>query len=43
LNAFNHPSGWAPPNTTPTSSAFGQVTGIYALPRIIQLGLKFVF
>jgi hypothetical protein len=43
LNAFNHPSGWAPPNTTPTSSAFGQVTGSYALPRIIQLGLKFVF
>lgn len=43
LNAFNHPSGWAPPNTTPTSSAFGQVTGSYALPRIIQFGLKFVF
>jgi hypothetical protein len=43
LNAFNHPSGWAPPNTSPTSSAFGQVTGIYTLPRIIQLGLKFVF
>jgi hypothetical protein len=43
LNAFNHPSAWAPPNTSPTSSAFGQVTGSYALPRIIQLGLKFVF
>ena len=24
LNAFNHPSGWAPPNTSPTSSAFGR-------------------
>lgn len=43
LNAFNHPSAWAPPNTAPTSSAFGQVTGTYVLPRIIQLGLKFVF
>ena len=43
LNAFNHPSAWAPPNTAPTSSAFGQVTGTYVLPRIIQLGFKLVF
>jgi hypothetical protein len=43
LNAFNHPSAWAPPNTAPTSSAFGRVTGTYSLPRIVQLGLKFVF
>jgi len=43
LNAFNHPSGWAPPNTSPTSSAFGRVTGMYALPRIIQIGLKYKF
>jgi hypothetical protein len=43
LNLFNHPYGWAPPNTTPTSSAFGVVTTMYGDPRIIQLGVKFRF
>ena len=43
LNAFNHPSAWAPPNTSPTSSAFGRVTGMYALPRVVQMGLKYTF
>jgi hypothetical protein len=43
INVFNHPTGFAPPNTTPTSSAFGQVTSQYSWPRTIQLGLKYVF
>jgi hypothetical protein len=43
LNALNHPTGFAPPNTSPTSSAFGQVTSTYVLPRIIQFGIKYLF
>jgi hypothetical protein len=43
LNVFNHPTGFAPPNTSPTSSAFGQVTTQYGWPRTIQLGLKYLF
>jgi hypothetical protein len=43
LNAFNHPSSFAPPDTDPTSSSFGRVTNMYSLPRNIQLGLKFEF
>jgi hypothetical protein len=43
LNLFNHPTGFAPPNTSPTSSAFGQVTTQYGWPRTIQLGLKYLF
>ncbi|HEU0140705.1 MAG TPA: TonB-dependent receptor [Bryobacteraceae bacterium] len=42
LNAFNH-TLFAEPNTTPTSSAFGQVTAQRGYPRRIQLGLKFLF
>jgi hypothetical protein len=42
-NAFNHPTGFEPPNTNPTSGAFGTVTSQSALPRQIQLGLKLVF
>jgi hypothetical protein len=42
LNAFNHPN-FAPPNTTVTSSAFGQVTSEINLQRIIQFGIKVVF
>ncbi len=43
LNVFNHPTGFAPPSTNPTSSTFGQVTSQFSWPRTIQLGLKYVF
>ena len=42
INAFNHPQ-FVPPNTSPTSSAFGQLTGAYNWQRIIQFGLKISF
>jgi hypothetical protein len=42
INALNHPQFTAP-NTTPTSTAFGTVTGEFAWPRVIQFGLKLVF
>src|SRR5262249_44638590 len=34
INALNH-TQFLPPNTTPTSSAFGQVTGTWASPRTV--------
>jgi hypothetical protein len=44
INAFNHPQlTQGSVNTTPTSSAFGAVTGEFAWPRVIQFGLKFLF
>jgi len=42
FNIFNHPQFDAP-NTSVTSPSFGQVTGQYNLPRIIQFGLKLIF
>ena len=42
LNAFNHVN-FAPPNTSPTSTAFGQVTSQSGYPRRIQLMLKVLF
>jgi hypothetical protein len=42
INALNHPQFTAP-NTTPTSTAFGRVTGEFAWPRVIQFGLKLLF
>jgi hypothetical protein len=42
LNALNHPN-FSPPNTSPTSSAFGQVTSERGYPRRIQCGLKILF
>ena len=42
INAMNHPQFTAP-NTTPTSTAFGTVTGEFAWPRVIQFGLKILF
>ncbi len=42
INALNHPQFTAP-NTTPASTAFGQVTGEFAWPRVIQFGLKVLF
>ncbi|MGH9657634.1 MAG: hypothetical protein ACRD96_03760, partial [Bryobacteraceae bacterium] len=42
INALNHPQFLAP-NTTPTSTAFGQVTGEWTWPRVIQFGLKILF
>ncbi len=43
FNAFNHPTSFDAPNTSPTSSAFGVVTSQSCLPRMIQLGVKYVF
>lgn len=43
LNVFNHPSGWAPPDTVPTDLTFGQVTGLYSVPRQVQMQLKLRF
>lgn len=42
LNAFNNVN-FAPPNTSPTSTAFGQVTSQMGYPRRIQLMLKVLF
>jgi hypothetical protein len=42
LNAWNHVN-FAPPSTSPTSSAFGQVTAQRGFPRRIQLTTKFLF
>lgn len=44
INAFNHPQlTQGSVNTTPTSQAFGTVTGEFAWPRVIQFGLKVLF
>jgi hypothetical protein len=42
LNAFNHQT-FAAPNTTPSSTAFGTVTGIRGYPRRLQMGIKAIF
>lgn len=42
INAMNH-TQFAAPNTSPTSGAFGQVSAISRLPRVIQFGLKVLF
>ena len=42
FNAVNHPV-FAAPNTTATSTTFGQITAQGNLPRQIQLGARFVW
>lgn len=42
INALNHPQ-FVAPNTTPTSTAFGQLTGAYSWQRVIEFGLKITF
>jgi hypothetical protein len=42
INAFNHPQ-FVAPNTTPTSGAFGQLTGAYNWQRLIQFGIRLSF
>ncbi|MGH9351405.1 MAG: hypothetical protein ACRD2G_04470, partial [Terriglobia bacterium] len=42
LNAFNHPFFGAP-NTSPSSSEFGVITGTSNLPRQVQFALQFNF
>lgn len=42
VNALNHPQ-FTPPNTSPISTAFGQLTGSYNWQRIIEFGLKVQF
>ena len=41
-NAWNHPN-LDNPNTTPTNSAFGAITGQSPSPRQFQLALKLTF
>jgi hypothetical protein len=42
INALNHPQ-FTNPNTTVTSTAFGQVTGTFTWQRIIEFGMKLSF
>ncbi|MFL6415443.1 MAG: TonB-dependent receptor domain-containing protein [Bryobacteraceae bacterium] len=42
INVINHPQFTAP-NTTPTSTAFGQVTSEFAWQRIVEFTLKLQF
>lgn len=42
FNAFNRPQ-FAAPNTSPTSSKFGKITGQANTSRVIQMGLRFAF
>lgn len=42
FNALNHPQFLAP-NVSPTSSAFGQVSGEWSSPRTIQFAFKLMF
>jgi hypothetical protein len=42
VNAFNHPM-FSAPNTDPTSTLFGKVTGTYYWPRNIQIGFLMRF
>ena len=42
LDAFNH-TDLNPPNTTPTSAAFGQITGAANQPRFVFFTLKLTF
>jgi hypothetical protein len=42
INVLNH-AQFTNPNTTPTSSAFGQVTGTFSWQRIIELGMRLSF
>lgn len=42
LNAWNH-ANFAPPNASPTSSAFGEVTAQRGFPRRMQITTKFLF
>jgi hypothetical protein len=42
INALNHPQ-FSVPNTTPSSSAFGQVTATWASPRTVLFAMKILF
>jgi hypothetical protein len=42
LNALNHPH-FDQPTTNPRSGNFGKVSQMWGLPRMIQVGLRFVF
>lgn len=42
FNATNHPN-WGTPGTTLGTAAFGTITSNDNLPRVMQLGLKFLF
>ena len=42
LDALNH-TDLNPPNTTPTSAQFGQITAAENQPRFIYFGLKLTF
>jgi len=42
INALNHPQ-FNPPNTTPSSTAFGQVTETWASPRTVLFAAKILF
>jgi hypothetical protein len=42
INALNHPQ-FTNPNTTPTSTAFGVITGTFSWQRIAELGMRLSF
>ena len=42
FNATNHPN-WGTPGTTLGTAAFGTITSNENLPRVMQLGLKFLY
>jgi hypothetical protein len=42
INAFNHVT-FSAPNTSPTSTAFGQVTSELSFARQVQLGIKLIY
>ena len=43
INMFNHQTAFGQVDTDPTSSTFGQAFTSYSVPRVMQLGIKYLF